>query len=148
MKQLKKSEKILAISVAGLLVVWVISNMLGGGGSNPGYQPQGADVLPGGLVQPPEEALGKKADEAALFSYEFKVDPFVKFPKKKAGASGLAELTLEGVLWDDKKPYAVINGEVFGVGQSVGDYKVIDIQKDNVTLSGKGKTHNLKLEDQ
>jgi len=148
MKPLKKSEKIMAIAVAGLVVVWAISSISGGGNSDIGYPPQGPGVFPGGLTQLPEETLENEADKTVLFSYAFKVDPFVKFSKRKSGGSGLAELTLEGILWDADQPYAIINGEVFSVGQSVGAYAVTNIQNDIVTLSGKGKTHNLKLEDQ
>jgi len=148
MKQLKKSEKIMAITVAGLLVIWAISSVFGGGESDPGYQQQEANVFQGGFFQPPEETLEKDVDETILFSYEFKVDPFVKFLENKQGASALGQLYLEGILWDVKEPYAVINGEVYVVGQTVGDYKIVNIQKENVTLAGKGKTHNLKLEEQ
>lgn len=42
---------------------------------------------------------------------------------------------LQGVAWDEKKPKAVINGEILGVGGQVEGYRVTEIQKDRVLLN-------------
>jgi len=42
---------------------------------------------------------------------------------------------LEGILWEDARPTAIINGDVVAVGDSISGAKVIRIEKDDVILN-------------
>jgi hypothetical protein len=57
-------------------------------------------------------------------------------------------LYLEGIMYDPAGlSYAVINAEVARVGDPVGDYKVIKIESQKVTLLKDGKEVELKMEE-
>lgn len=55
-----------------------------------------------------------------------------------------AVLTLNGILWDKDKPKAVINDAIVGVGDSVGENKIVSIGQDYVILND--GTSDIKLE--
>ncbi len=46
-----------------------------------------------------------------------------------------AKLILNGIMWDEKKPLAIIDNEVLGIGGKIDEYTVKDIKKDSVTLN-------------
>ncbi|MFZ5516132.1 MAG: hypothetical protein ACOY90_05810 [Candidatus Zhuqueibacterota bacterium] len=54
--------------------------------------------------------------------------------KEKAPA-----LTLQGIIWDERAPTALINGEIVGKGDSILGYRVDDVKKDRVVLSRNGR---------
>lgn len=54
-------------------------------------------------------------------------------------------MVLNGIAWDKKSPSAIINGEVVGIGDKIGESVVTDIQKDKVVLSKEGGTYELNL---
>jgi len=57
---------------------------------------------------------------------------------RPANLSG--QLNLEGIVWSDGgDSYALISGAVLKVGDELGDYKVIKITKDEVTLNRAGE---------
>jgi hypothetical protein len=56
-----------------------------------------------------------------------------------------AALSLEGIIWDDAVPLAIINGEVVGTGAAVAEHIVVSIQQDRVTLSKDTETVVLTL---
>ena len=50
----------------------------------------------------------------------------------------IASLKLNGVVWQGAaRPYAIINEKLFGIGDPVGDFNIVDIQKNAVILSYK-----------
>jgi hypothetical protein len=49
--------------------------------------------------------------------------------------SAAGQFILHGISWDGKNPRAVINGRIVGVGQQIGEMKVVKIEKDRVVLS-------------
>lgn len=55
------------------------------------------------------------------------------------------KFNLEGIVWDKDFPYAIINGEVWQIGDEVGGYRVQSISKETVTLESNGQTIELKL---
>lgn len=59
-------------------------------------------------------------------------DPFVLNPERPAQKGGVFVLT--AVMWDEKNPYAVINGEIAYIGKEINGYCVIKINKDNTVL--------------
>lgn len=46
----------------------------------------------------------------------------------------LSGIIIQGIVWGPKRPQAIINGEVYEKGEVVGEVKIIDIDKDGVTL--------------
>jgi hypothetical protein len=74
--------------------------------------------------------------------------PLERNPFEK-GSSGpkdpRAGLTLEGVMWDDAKPIAIINQEFLSVGDLTGPFKVVKIFPDKVTLQDADSQFDLLL---
>lgn len=49
------------------------------------------------------------------------------------------DLVLSGIIWDAKKPYCIINEKVVKIGDGISGYKILEINKDSVTVeSGDG----------
>jgi len=92
--------------------------------------------------------------------FEIKRDPFETPTKKqKTGQKGAKKktptkrkskvqirLTLNGILWDEESPSAIINGEVVYVGGKIGSYRVRSILPEKVILTSRGKRRVLQLE--
>jgi len=55
-------------------------------------------------------------------------------------------LKLQSIVFNPKRPSAMINGRVVFIGEKVRDYRVIAIQRDNVVLAGAGQTNLLSLD--
>lgn len=57
-----------------------------------------------------------------------------------------SELSLEGIIYDEQRlSYALINGLVVKVGDFIGDYQILKIQKDRVILIRDGQTQEIGL---
>jgi len=54
-------------------------------------------------------------------------------------------LVLEGIVWDEKNPKAIINGNIFGVGDHTGSNRIIAIKKDSVVIINRTGTVELYL---
>lgn len=72
-------------------------------------------------------------------------DPFAIETSLRESEWSISDLTLEGVMWDEKEPYAVINGEVVKKGDKLGKTTVVQIQKDSVIVSDGTKKSILRL---
>jgi len=59
-------------------------------------------------------------------------DPFAP-PRKSVKRT--EEFSLNGVLWDEKTPLAIIDGNTVGIGDDMDGYKIVDIAQDSVLLS-------------
>ena len=49
------------------------------------------------------------------------------------------ELNVQGMVWNSDKPEAIIEGQVFQLGDEIREAKIIEITKDGVKLLYKGK---------
>lgn len=95
------------------------------------------------LAPAEKEAVG--ASEQDWQSLEWARDPFTG--RVYSGeASGPIDLQLQGILWDEKKPRALIGGEIVGKGDALGNNVVIKISKDSVLLNDGTNDLELKLE--
>ncbi len=65
--------------------------------------------------------------------------------KVYAGPAKVMDLELNGLLWDEQDPKAVINSKVFSRQEQVGQYTIIEIEKDRVVLSDGFKEFELKM---
>lgn len=88
---------------------------------------------------------------------EWKRDPFASSPGTQApaaesddppaaGAVSGTGLRLQGILWDARKPAALINDEMIESGSVIAGWKVIEIHQDRVLLSDGKSTQTLHLE--
>src|SRR5262249_38088763 len=55
-------------------------------------------------------------------------------------------LRLQGIVFDPKRPSAVINGKTLFVRDRIGEFRVTAIKQDSVTVVGIGHTNLLTLE--
>jgi hypothetical protein len=77
------------------------------------------------------EAVRKLEKESE--GLELKRDPFAPMPKKARSSS--SGPSLNGILWDETSPMAIIDAEVVKVGDNVGENTVVEIKPDSVLLS-------------
>lgn len=54
-------------------------------------------------------------------------------------------LHLQGLLWGNPTPKAIIDGEVYGVGDTIQDAKIVAIDHDGVTIEHHGKTSTYSM---
>ncbi len=55
------------------------------------------------------------------------------------------DLVLSGIIWDDKKPYCIINEKVVKAGDEISGYKVVEIKKESVSVRAGDQTRILKV---
>ncbi len=72
-------------------------------------------------------------------------DPFRwRVPLHRGGAK--VDLHLQGIIWSRKRPLAVVNSKLVGVGDMVGGAMVLSISKEGVVLTmADGSTKVLKF---
>jgi hypothetical protein len=109
-------------------------------------------------VAPPQTALatfavdleGEVGKGISLSQKRDKFDlPWGRCPfsgKVYSGREDAVELRLTGILWDDVKPQAIINGDVVQEGNFIGHFKIIKIHKDWVQVGSGSSFLELKME--
>jgi hypothetical protein len=60
--------------------------------------------------------------------------------------TNVSDELLKGIVWDDKKPYAIIGAHVVVVGDYIDEKKVIKISQDTVVLEYDGQYEVLHLQ--
>ena len=86
---------------------------------------------PTDFVKSMEEALGKQKPPPK--------EAKKKRKKKRKYIWSKASFELTGIIYDPKKPLAVINGSLIGVGEMVDGAEVIEIKKRNVIIRYRNK---------
>jgi hypothetical protein len=71
-------------------------------------------------------------------------DPFVVLTVKKA--EDTVALKLTAIIYNNRKPSAIVNNKIIYIGDSIEGQKVIDITKQYVILRGMGSTYKLGME--
>lgn len=71
-------------------------------------------------------------------------DPFSSGPAVSSPTT-ISDMRLTGILWDDVAPLAMISDNPIAVGDKIGGYTVVDIQKDKVMLTDGTKDYELTL---
>ena len=82
------------------------------------------------------------AEEIYEYETNNRRDPFVPlvleggaYASDAYGISGITDIRLEGIVWDDKKAsIAIVNGEIVEEGQEIGSVKVLRIERDAVVF--------------
>lgn len=126
-------------------------------------QPQQAQVPVNSKKQPPVVSAPKdfaervrKLDAMEWGRNPFQTDqpapaPVVKQGPRRApaprqkGVEAPPIFKLEGIFFDDNGAYAIINGELRGVGDRIFFYEVIEIKRDRVTLMKDDQVVDLRL---
>ena len=49
-------------------------------------------------------------------------------------------LAIQGVIWSDERPLAVIDDELFAQGDAIGPYKILQIRPDGVVVQRQDET--------
>lgn len=65
--------------------------------------------------------------------------------KETFSGETISGFTLSGILWDKTKPTAIVNDQIVEKGSRLGDFVVIDIQKDRVSLDDGQDKIDLRL---
>jgi len=86
---------------------------------------------------------GDQGVEERMDSLNWDRDPFAYRPVASIGIGG--GLNLEGIVWDEENPKAMVDGTILGIDEKIGDYTIVDITKDGVLLTDGTKQIELKL---
>jgi hypothetical protein len=65
--------------------------------------------------------------------------------KKEARAYAPNEIVIQGIMARDDKKVALINDEIYEVGQTIKGRRIISISEDSVQISHQGKIKNLQV---
>lgn len=76
-------------------------------------------------------------------------DPFVSpVDIQMSKEKDIEAVTLQGIVWNEKTPLAIINGEVIGAGESVAGFLVKTIEENAVHLEFEGRTFSLQTKEE
>ena len=84
-----------------------------------------------------------RADRVKLWDKEWARDPFI--PQSTTGIVKAVNLTLKGILWDEKVPRAIVNEKTLFKGDTIYGYTVIDIKPRSVVLKTGEKNIELQV---
>jgi len=137
------------ILVLVIAVVWSVGTSrkkLGRGRPAASKQAASASEHTMSLPLPPVPTVAE-VDETPRDEPVFGVDPF--YPHFSFGIEEeevKSEMPrLNGISWDAAKPFAVIDETVVEIGDMVGEYMIIDIEKNAVTISDGTEKTKLRL---
>lgn len=76
-------------------------------------------------------------------------DPFISPVEVETDkAKEIKMVTFQGIVWNEKTPLAIINGEVLGIGESVAGFLVKTIDKNSVYLESEGRTFRFQTKEE
>ena len=75
----------------------------------------------------PTERLAKKTEFVSWGKNPFAL--------KEVKIETISKLSLNGIMWDEESPKAIVNDEIIGVGDKIDENTVVDIKKDSVILN-------------
>ena len=115
----------------------------------------GCDKAPRQTAHPPESAPVKinseppkhlKEEEMESLLNDLKLkNPFSPKHFKEQMIETKKEIELEGIMWDNQKPFAVIDGSVVAEGDFIDGKKVIRIHNESVILDNQGRKEILRI---
>ncbi len=96
------------------------------------------------------------AAEEFVYDSHGRRDPFVPlvsegggFVSDTYGIKSAEDVRLEGIVWEEgKRSMAVINGEIFRAGQSIGELNIVEIQRDGVVFEAGDERIKVELRDE
>lgn len=122
-----------------------------------GKSKQAESIVPSGLDEKtdylPLLASARRARNSFIYRDAGRRDPMVPLvvsapgaKRKKRTYRPLPRLFLEGIVWSQRVPVAVINGTILEVHDSIRGAKVLQIRHDRVTLLYRSREFVLMLE--
>lgn len=105
-----------------------------------------ATVRPERLAPFITEAGSASAPLRDPFNWSREQINFFKSQTPREASNSIAGLTLTGILWDDKKPLAVINNAIVGKGDTINDTTILEVRRELVTIEQAGIRYTLWLE--
>jgi len=159
-KNLDKKSRMEILATSALVIVFII--ILGNSLKSISRPGRPAVVLPQAAKADFKEVVGKKsAITSEIKSQEghcevteeggsgsdlpWGRDPFIAVDPSQAGNLAVSDLKLEGILWDDKEPHAIINGTIFAKGNRIGKMTIVQISEDAVMVTDGNKQYRLEL---
>jgi hypothetical protein len=143
-----KSKEIIEVTITGALVIILLSTVANAVKKvKHTKHPVSRITFSSAVTQPLSPSGGDtyKMQLEESEHLEFKRDPFTNAPiASKQGNS--AQPSLSGILWDEAKPLAVVDGEVVKTGDIVKGKKIIAIKQDRIILFDGSGEYELKLE--
>ena len=55
-------------------------------------------------------------------------------------------LLVQGIIWSDERPLAVVDDELYAAGDAVGPYTIVEIQQEGVMVARDGETSFVPLD--
>jgi hypothetical protein len=145
-------EIIITVALIVVLAVIVINNLKEGGKGKQVRKArefrQAVEVLsPSGGVSADKKTLNLQKQRAETLAWGR--DPFVYVEAEAGRGYRTSALELKGVsLGENKIGYAFINNEILKVGDTIGGYEVLQIQKDKVLLRKGNQSFYLTLPEE
>lgn|SRR3989338_6337817 len=110
------------------------------------------------FVSNPIEALAQNSEAKENLPFR---NPFISpFPKRQIKVAepitAIIEapveiippaLTINGLIWNTGKPQAIVNNQVVGIGDTVAETKILNIQKSGIEILYNDKAFFIKMND-
>ena len=144
LKNLGKKEKI-QLTITGIGIVFLIFLVMGNvgkGQTKKRSMEKTGETVASSLSVPISFEVSQI--EESLIKQGWGRDPFFLGPESTEDIE-LDGLILNGIMWDENSPYAIINNDVVEIGAKLGTMIVIEITDSNVILEQKGKRYTLDL---
>lgn len=95
------------------------------------------------------------AQEEFIYDAKGKRDPFIPLVTpdgrllKLKQQEEATELLLEGIIYDEHGlSYAIVNGEIIKIGDKVGDYQVLKVEKNKIIFLKEGEPVEVELKEE
>ena len=147
-----QKKDLIQLGITGILVI-VLTLVLGNASKKAGQRKARNVLSKTSDLAGPSFNQTNKLESRGLYeileqqakSIELKRDPFTAAPivNEKALSVGV---DLTGILWDENKPLAIIDGNIVKKGARIGDKTIIDIKRDRVLLSDGQVFSEIRLE--
>ncbi|PIQ88626.1 MAG: hypothetical protein COV72_07385 [Candidatus Omnitrophica bacterium CG11_big_fil_rev_8_21_14_0_20_42_13] len=130
-----------------ILIVAAVASLIYGIATPPktSYRelPEGKIIVEGQKSVLPENIIPKRRTGKKTIFSSWGRSPFTKKDIMPDAASG--ELVLNGIIWDDKAPLAIINDQAAGEGQDVAGARIKSILPDKVVVEREGRREILEV---
>ncbi len=92
------------------------------------------------------EKKEKSPEVQAMFKEAGRNDPFLKPDERdEPGVFVRVSLKLSGIVSDGERPFAVINDEIVGEGEMIGDKRILEIKDQSVVIQEGDRQYELTM---